>query len=215
MTAPMHVVRKVWDDLRSNPRLRWGLVLIAIVVLVEGGLRWSDAIAQRQQVLVKLQADVIALRTGLKNDAALTESLEASRKTAALVDARLWTVSSEAVGQAKMKDWLTEVVKRNIADQYAINLNGSRELGKRDATGGAAPVATPAQTEAATAGVREFRANVSFRLTPRALEGVLLDVEGGEPFAVVESLLVKGQERRVEATVRVLMRIQPQEASHG
>lgn len=215
MNALISMARNAWADVQANPRLRWGLVLIAAVALVEGGLRWSDAIAQQQQALAKLQADVVALRTGLKNDAALTESLEASRKTAALVDARLWTVSSEAVGQAKMKDWLTEVVKRNIADQYVINLSVSRELGKRDVAGAVALAATPAQPEGTTAGVREFRANVTFRLTPRALEGVLLDVEGGEPFAAVESLLVKGQERRVEMAVRVLMRIQPPGASHG
>lgn len=213
MNALMRIVRNAWADVQANPRLRWGLVLIAAVALVEGGLRWSDAIAQQQQALAKLNADVVALRTGLKNDAALTESLEASRKIAALVDTRLWIVSSEAVGQAKMKDWLTEVVKRNIADQYVITLGVSRELGKREVAGALA--ATSAQPEGTTAGVREFRANVTFRLTPRALEGVLLDMEGGEPFAAVESLLVKGQERRVEMTVRVLMRIQPPEASHG
>jgi hypothetical protein len=111
-----------------------------------------------------------------------------------------------------MKDWLTELVKRNIADQYAINLSVSRELGRRDVAN--AGVASPTQAEAQVAGVREFRANVSFKLTPRALEGVLLEIEGGEPYGAVESLLVKGQERRVEMTVRVLMRVQP-EASHG
>jgi len=213
MSALMHAVGKAWADVRANPRLRWGLVLIAVVMCVEGGLRWSDAIAQQQQVLSKLQADVAVLRTGLKNDAALTESLETSRQTAALVDARLWTVSSEAVGQAKMKDWLTEVVKRNIADQYAINLSVSRELGKREGT--SASAATSPQAEAPVAGLREFRANVSFRLTPRALEGVLIEVEGGEPYGAVESLVVKGQERRVEMAVRVLMRIQPTEVSGG
>ncbi len=208
----MDAIHKAWSDVRANPRLLWGGVLIAVVVLVEGGLRWNDAIALQQQALGRLQADVVALRAGLKNDASLSDALEASRATAALMDARLWTVSSEAVGQAKMKDWLTEVVKRNIADQYAINLSVSRELGKREVANAA--VTSPTQAEARATGVREFRANVSFKLTPRALEGVLLEIEGGEPYGAVESLLVKGQERRVEMTVRVLMRIQP-EANHG
>jgi hypothetical protein len=208
----MDAIHKTWADVQANPRLRWGLVLIATVVLVEGGLRWSDAIAQQQQALGRLQADVIALRAGMKNDASLNDALETSRATATLMDARLWTVSSEAVGQAKMKDWLTELVKRNIADQYAINLSVSRELGRRDVANAA--VASPTPAEAQVSGVREFRANVSFKLTPRALEGVLLEIEGGEPYGAVESLLVKGQERRVEMTVRVLMRVQP-EASHG
>jgi hypothetical protein len=105
------------------------------------------------------------------------------------------------VGQARLKDWLTEIVKSSIADQYAITLAASRELGGQGKEGVPSTDAT-----------KEFRATVTFRLTPRALEGVLLEIEGGEPFAAVESLVVRKQERRVELTVRVLMRVK--EAAH-
>ena len=202
------LLAKAFAELRANPRLRWGLVLIALVVVVDGGFRWSDAVVQQEQALAKLQADVAALKAGLKNEATLQDSAESSRLLAALIDKRLWAVSSEAVGQAKMKDWLTEVVKRNIADQYAITLGVSRELGKQEGS-------NAATLPESTLAVREFRANVSFRMTPRALEGVLLEIEGGEPFGAVESLLVKASERRVEMTIRVLMRIQAQEEGRG
>jgi hypothetical protein len=205
------VLAKAVADIRANSRLRWGIVLIALVVLVDGGLRWSDAVARQQQALAKMQADVAALKSGLKNESALQETAESSRQLAALIDKRLWTVSSEAVGQARMKDWLTDMAKRNIADQYIVTLGASRELGKQDGENATNLVAT----NKADSGIREFRANFSFKLTPRALEGVLLDIEGGEPFAAVESLLVKGQERRVEMTVRVLMRIQAPEGDRG
>ncbi|MEN9437750.1 MAG: hypothetical protein RIR09_2405 [Pseudomonadota bacterium] len=211
MNALRVVLAKAVADIRANSRLRWGIVLIALVVLVDGGLRWSDAVARQQQALAKMQADVAALKSGLKNESALQETAESSRQLAALIDKRLWTVSSEAVGQARMKDWLTDMAKRNIADQYIVTLGASRELGKQDGENATNLVAT----NKADSGIREFRANFSFKLTPRALEGVLLDIEGGEPFAAVESLLVKGQERRVEMTVRVLMRIQAPEGDRG
>ncbi len=206
MSELRNLFGKAVAEISANSRLRWGLVIVGLIVLVDGGLRWRDAVTQQQQVVAKLNADVAALKSGFKNESVLQRAVESSRLLAAIIEMRLWTVSSEAVGQAKMRDWLTEVVKRNIADQYAITLGVSRELGKQD-SGAAASLSTSSEGQAGT--IREFRANVSFRLTPRALEGVLLEVEGGEPFGVVESLLVKGQERRVEMTVRVLMRIQP------
>lgn len=211
MNALQAALTKVVADIRANSRLRWGIVLIVLVVLVDSGLRWSDAVAKQQQVLAKMQADVAALKSGLRNESALQESAASSRQLAALIDKRLWTVSSEAVGQARMKDWLTDMAKRNIADQYIVTLGASRELGKQDGENTTNPVAT----NKADSTIREFRANFSFKLTPRALEGVLLDIEGGEPFGAVESLLVKGQERRVEMTVRVLMRIQAPEGDRG
>lgn len=212
MSELRNLLGKAIAEISANSRLRWGLAIVGLIVLVDGGLRWRDAVTQQQQVLAKLNADVAALRAGFKNESVLQRAVESSRLLAAIIEKRLWTVSSEAVGQAKMTDWLTEVVKRNIADQYVITLGVSRELGKQD-SGDAASLSTASEGQAGT--IREFRASVSFRLTPRALEGVLLEVEGGEPFGAVESLLVKGQERRVEMTVRILMRIQPPaEAGH-
>lgn len=211
MNALQAALTKVVADIRANSRLRWGIVLIVLVVLVDSGLRWSDAVAKQQQVLAKMQADVAALKSGLRNESALQESAASSRQLAALIDKRLWTVSSEAVGQARMKDWLTDMAKRNIADQYIVTLGASRELGKQDGEN----TTNSGATNKADSTIREFRANFSFKLTPRALEGVLLDIEGGEPFGAVESLLVKGQERRVEMTVRVLMRIQAPEGDRG
>lgn len=204
MSAAMQSLRKAAAELRGNPRLRYGLALIALVLLVELGLRWSDSIAQQQQTLAKLQSDLSSLKSGMRNETALTQSLAEVKKIGKALDTRLWTVSSEAVGQARLKDWLTEVVKRAIADQYAITLGASQEIGKAAELSGSDSVSSMTASNSA---LREFRATVSFRLTPRALEGVLLEVEGGEPFAAVETLTVKGQERRVEMTLRVLMRI--------
>jgi len=215
MSYLLTAIRKVWSDMQSSPRLRWGLMIIVVVLLVEGGLRWSDAIALQRQQISGLQAKVANLRAGMKDEALLKDTLIATRNAAALVDSRLWTVSSEAVGQAKLKDWLTDVIKRNIADQYTINLSASREMARPETGAYGVLVATNEQASSDKVGVREFRANITFKLTPKALEGVLIDVEGGEPLSAVESLLVKGLERRVEMTVRVLMRIQPQEVSHG
>ena len=58
MSGVMLALRKMAGELRSNPRLLYGLVLIALVLLVELGLRWSDSITQQQQSLAKLQAEL-------------------------------------------------------------------------------------------------------------------------------------------------------------
>lgn len=196
MNAVRQLLDKTVAELRANKRLLYGLAAIALVVLVEGALRWSDWLGQRQAILTTLQTDLTTLKSHARDEAALRAALAQVQRMSESMDTRLWTVSSEAVGQARLKDWLTDIVKRAIANQYAVTLAASRELGKPGPSGPGA--ASP---------VREFRATVSFQLTPRALEGVLLEIEGGEPFAAVETLLVKKQERRVEITVRVLMRI--------
>lgn len=199
MKTAISLFNKMRTELRGNPRLRRGLMAIAMVLLVDGALRWSDWVIQQQDTLARLQTELTELKSNARDEATLRSALAQAQSLSDAIDARLWTVSSEAVGQARMKDWLTDIVKRAIANQYAVTLAASRELGKPAAT--SVPAASPA--------LREFRATVSFQLTPRALEGVLLDIEGGEPFAAVETLLVKQQERRVELTVRLIMRIKP------
>lgn len=189
-------LKKIAAELRVNLRLQVGFAVIVLVLLVEGGLRWYAWIEQQQIARSRLQAEVLSLKAKVQDEAGLRETLAELQQTSESVSRRLWHVSSEAVGQARLKDWLTDILKRSIADQYAITLAPSREIGKPGAA-------------AMTMVAREFRASVSFRLTPRALEGVLLEIEGGEPFSAIETLVVKKQERRVELTVRVLMRIQP------
>ncbi|MDP2367509.1 hypothetical protein [Rhodoferax sp.] len=199
------VLKKLLTELRGNRRLLAGLAIVALVVVIEGGLRWSDWLGAQQITLTKLRAELSDLKTHTRDEAALRTALSQAQRMGNAMDARLWSVSSEAVGQARMKDWLTDIVKRSIANQYAVTLAASRELGK---PGAADPSGAQGSVQGGTAPtLREFRATVSFQLTPRALEGVLLEIEGGEPFAAVETLLVKKQERRVELTVRVIMRI--------
>ncbi len=200
-------LNKLVSELSGNPRLRYGLLVIVLVVLVEAGLRWGESIATQQTAATRLQTELTTLRSHARDEATLRAALDQAHAMGEAMDERLWTVSSEAVGQARLKYWLTELVKRSIADQYAITLASSRELGKGGSDVGSAGPSTAGAAPAASSD-REFRANVSFRFTPRALEGMLLEIEGGEPFAAVETLLVKKQERRVELTVRVLMRIQ-------
>jgi hypothetical protein len=204
-------LQKWGAELRSNRRLLLGLALIALVVAFEGAVRWRDALVEQQSTLARLQTELATLRSQARDEAALRKQLADVKQLAASVDARLWAVSSEAVGQARLKDWLTEIVQKSIADQYSIVLAASREVGVPGSpTEGSSPRASTASARPQASGLREFRATVSFIMTPQALEGVLLAIEGGQPFAMVETLNAKAIERRVEMTVRVLMRIKPE-----
>lgn len=183
-------------ELRANKRLRYGVLAIALVIAVEGGLRWIDWLDQQQTTLTRLQTDLSQLKSQLHDEAGLRQTLVQAQKMGMAVDARLWQVSSDAVGQARLKDWVTGIVKRALANQYAITLISSREL-----------MASKAKVSDSTQPIWEFRTTLSFQLTPNALEAVLLEIEGGEPFASVETLSVKTRERRVEMTIKVLMRV--------
>ena len=51
--------------------------------------------------------------------------LELAQKS---VDERLWRVSSDAVGQARLKDWLTELLKKAGAKNPNLVLSSPRAL---------------------------------------------------------------------------------------
>lgn len=190
------------DEFKSNRRLQIGLALIALVIVVEGGLRWSDHLSSQAQLLGELQMRRVALQSRSRDAGALEERLERLRNAETAAQARLWQVPSEAVGQAKQKDWLLETFKTLGVTPQSIVL--------------ATPKAGPAERDSAprnevdsVAGVRRFRATLMFQFSPAALESVLVALESGEPFVDIESLVVNRRQRRVELTIATLMDVVP------
>lgn len=190
------------QEFRANPRLRYLAALVLLVLLVEGGLRWADSLTQQQAALTQLQSDLAKLRSHSRDEKSLRASLATVAGQSQAIEQRIWSVPSEAVGQARLKDWLVGVAQRSVADQYNITLGGGGDTAR--------PAAT---AKPANAALRELRATMSFRFTPSALEAVLAEIEGGQPFAAIDTLSVKRQERKVELTVRVLVRVAPAPAA--
>ena len=96
-----------------------------------------------------------------------------------------------------------------LALTFKLVLSSPRALGQSDGQDLSAGAITGSGKAARDSlkSLRELRANLTLYFSPETLEKVLLEIEGGEPLAAVESLNVKRQERKVEMSVRVLMRI--------
>ena len=198
-----------YQDIRSNRKLQYGLLAIALIVCVEWGLQWSDSLAAREKQLQQSRSEVRMLRNQSRDEEALRQLLSELDSAQQAVDKRLWVVSSEAVGQAQLKDWLTDLLKKAKVRDFKLVLSSPRVLGqsdRRDQSAGSGTESGSASKDNPKS-LRELRANLTMSFTPETLEKVLLDIEGGESLAVVESLTVKRQDRKAEMAVRVLMRI--------
>lgn len=194
------------DEFRGNRKLQYGLLAIVLILCVDGGLRWMENLAAQEKHLQELRSELAHLRSQSRDEEDLKRQLADLKSAQQVIDDRLWVVSSEAVGQAQLADWLSGVLKKAEAKNFKLVLSSPRPVSKAVARGGqVGGTKEPSVQEAGD--LREFRANVTMQFSPVSLERVLRDIEGGQPLAMVESLMVKRQDRKVDLSVRVLMRI--------
>jgi hypothetical protein len=225
MQSLRKIVTPFLQEIRSNRNLQYGLLAIALLACIELALGWSDALSAKEKQLQQLRGELRTLRNQSRDEGALRRQLVELERIKKIVDERLWIVSSDAVGQARLKDWLTAILKKAGAKNFNLVLSSPRAAGGREGSAVTESAATGAgKSESSTAsmssvdvmnsvnGLREVRANITLVFTPATLEQILSDIEGGEPLATVESLNVSRRDRKVEMTIRVLMQIGRQEA---
>ena len=219
-------LRDFQQEIRSNRLLQYGLLAIALLACVELALSWSDALSAKEKKLQELRSELRSLRNQSRDEGALRDQLAELKSMQEVIDQRLWVVSSDAVGQARLKDWLTTILKKAASKNFNLVLSSPRAMGAREGNAEAEKSSTAvgknseakaASGNAASArdnvkNLRELRANLTLAFTPAVLEQVLSDIEGGDPLATLESLNVNRRDRKIDMTVRVLMRIaQPDE----
>ena len=203
-------------EFRRNRRLQFGVLIVVLIVGTSLGLDWLDALDAKEKKLQHVRDDLRALRHQSKDEAELRRRLEKLTAVQNDIDERLWGVSSEAVGQARLKDWLTGLASQSGGKVLNLVLSTpkvpqlrSEQDGKSGSPSAGEGVArekkaSDADSESA---LREFRANLTVPFTPQALEQLLAAIEGGKALATVESLNVNRRDRRVEIGVCVLMMI--------
>lgn len=194
-------------ELKTNRRLQYGLMFILVLALAHGGLAWRDRLGRQAATLNGLQLEIKTLKQRSRDEAVLRETLEELARIGAQVEARLWTVQSAAVGQARFSDWLNDCLPRAGITDATLKFSIPRA---------AAATIDPPQnhkgvdkySESMGAdNIREVRATMVFRFTPERLERLLAELEGGELLISVDTLVVNRQERRVEIGIRLPMRI--------
>jgi hypothetical protein len=187
----------MFDELKTNPRLRAGIAAAAALVIVSllldarAALRAKAATVAREQV----RLETVAAHA---HDAVWIERAEAARAARAELEARLWRASSAGAAEAAFVDWM------------------NRELGEAKATvtsvvsavapGGPAPGS--ASGLVLPEGILLLRLNVAFSFAPGTLERVLDRILGGGRYVVVDSVTVRQRPLpRVELVVTSVARI--------
>lgn len=199
------------SEIRRNRRLQFGLAVVVLIIVVSLALDWFDRFGAKESELRRMREEVASLRSKSTNENEMRQRLDQLGVIRESVGSRLWQVSSEPVGQAKLKDWLITLTASSGGKLQNLVLSTPREPSKASgvkATGMArsAVVAQPnSGTDRDVRGMREFRANLTVAFSPQVLERLLAGIEGGDALAAVESLKVIRRDRRIELSVRVLM----------
>ena len=100
------------SEIRSKRSLQYGLLAMALLFCSELLLQWTDWQDAQEKQWQQLRSELRTLRHQSRDEATLRNQLSELEAQQRIVGERLWRVSSEAVGQARLKDWLGEQLKQ-------------------------------------------------------------------------------------------------------
>jgi len=191
-----------WQEFRRNRRLQVGILVILGVLVSEGTMRWFEFQGHQETRLTELRSQRMMLQGQSRDETVLKEKLAELETARDVVEKRMWVVPSEAVGQARQKDWLLNLFKQSSVAPINITLGSPRPFNGKSEGGAAA-----AGSQEDPQGFMEFRASISFPFSPAALENILNALEGGEPFVQIEVLRASRRERKVDIEMNMLMEV--------
>lgn len=125
---PRDLIGTTWRELRGSRRLQLALLAFVVIAAAEGGLRWSDRLAARERQLQDLRGELRSLRAQSRDEAELRQALAGLAEARRELDARLWRVPSEAIGQARLKDWLGGIAKQAGVANPTLTLSPAKPL---------------------------------------------------------------------------------------
>ncbi len=172
----------LFEELRSNPRLRIGLALVVAILLGYGLLEWRDRQEAGMADYKRLLGQVA--RMGQPQQPAQWAQ-RASEAAAALQQARsqLWRNASTGLAQAQVQDWLNGLLRQVDAKSASVRV-AEPELNP-DAPTLASRL--PQELKA----TQPLRARVEFNTDPSVLLTLLAALNDAPQRVVVENLAVK------------------------
>lgn len=199
-----------WQQLRAQlrpgpqSRILWLLIGIGLLAVVgELGMRAWEHQQKLDRELTALRKRVQALQISADRVDWVQLGDQLGAAQTAFQD-QLWHAPSEAQAQAMLRDWLSSLLKDADVVRPTLRLQPVQAAAPaKAASAGESPEAgNPAGLGARLAreAVRA-RAQISFELTPGALEAVLQRVERGGQLSNVDALSVSKRSRRIEMSI--------------
>jgi hypothetical protein len=188
----------MFEQLRGNARLRAGIALAIVLVLVTLLLDAQAAIDDRRRAVAREQARLQSMSRDVDGPLWLQRAA-AARQLREQVQAALWQAGSAGAAEAAFVDW----INRELAQANITNANVVSASVPAGPLGGAARPA---------AGLPEghllMRVNAGFAHSPGVLERVLERLLAGERMVTVESVSVRQRPvPRVELVIASVARI--------
>lgn len=171
-------LREQWA---ANRRLRWGLLLIAAILWIQGLLMLGDGAQALRQQSDSLREDVDRLQAQSRSKAWPGRADDARQQVDAL-RSMLWQEGDIGLAEAAVQDWV-----RALAGKLGL---GIRELAVTRLGTVAAPSAAASATQQ-VAGVQAVRLRLSVDFNRLALMGFLAELAQHERIVVVDRLVLR------------------------
>ena len=174
-------------ELRANPRLRWGLWVIAAVLWFYGVLALHDAVQTKRDSYLVLIQRVTRLQ-GTATQGEWSKRLAEAKSLQVNLESRLWRESTIGLAQATFHDWLYQLAQQaslgNVQLQVAAQDDGSGSdgSGRKGTADGGARIASD---------LWRVSAKLSFDFNPQSFYPLLARISGHEKKVSVESLVIR------------------------
>lgn len=188
------------SDLRSNPRLRIGLALIAAIFGLYALLDLRDSNAALGEQYAQVAAQLARLGSHQKQTQWPARAEEA-QAALAKAEARLWSNSSIGLAQAQLQEWLSQQLTDAKAVRFGVKV-AETETGYSAAN-------NAGKSDAAPADLQRVRATIDFNTDQLVLNTVLARLASAEHQIIIETLLVRPPPQRTEITVSAWYTLRP------
>lgn len=172
------------NELRNNPRLRWGVALIIGIIWLYGILLLREALQEQEQQHRATAQTISRLRAQLAQPEWIARVAPA-RELAMQLEGRLWQAPTPGLAQAAFQDWLNAAVIKAGATHSQITVIVLDEAGANVSNQNQNPDATTPSD------LWKIKAKLSFDFTSATLLDFMGRIENHERQVIVGALNVR------------------------
>lgn len=172
------------SEIKTNPRLRFGLWLIAGIAWLYGVLLLRDEVryaAAEHQALAKK----VARATAQAGQTEWTERIEPVQAIQLQMESRLWRESTIGLAQAAFQDWLNQAVQQAKLTRSAVNVLAQEEIAPEKKAAGT-------RDTDVNSDLWKVSAKLSFDFSPKSLYDLMGRLAMHDKQIVVETLVIRG-----------------------
>lgn len=170
------------NQLRNNPRLRWGVILIVGITWLYGILLLRETLQEQEQEHRAAAQSISRLRAQLAQPEWI-ERVAPARDMAMQLEGRLWQAPTSGLAQAAFQDWLNAaMIKAGVArPQITVTVLDEAGTNNQNQDSG-----TPPPSD-----LWKIKAKLSFDFSPATLLDFMGRIEGNEKQIITGALNVR------------------------